>query len=217
MKGSVSGYVARIQACPEQGLVIVTITGLTGDGTDGEHPFIQNVRFEQHRRNLTEGLSVGEFIFADVLLTYAQWKSPRGEARAQNFMMGQTLFRMEPEAVVSVGGYTCALHCTNEVRLRVRLVRAPEFRVQGGKRVCEARVACTVDAQAHYYTLTAWHGLADALASGQKGDTLMATVKARKEKWVDASGEHWRDNIEIRSLCRSPAALQTGGLSRAGD
>lgn len=217
MKGSVSGYVARIQERPEQNLIVVTVTGLTGDGTDGEHPFIQNVRFEQHRRDLASGLSVGEFVFADVLLTYAQWKSPRGEARSQNFMMGQTLFRLEPQAVLSVNGYTCPLHCTNEIRLRVRLVRTPEYRLQGGKRVCEARVACTDSGQAHYYTLTAWHDLADALARGQKGDTLMATVKARKEKWVDASGEHWRDNIEIKSLCRSPAAVQTGRALQAGD
>ena len=132
-------------------------------------------------------------------------------------MHGNTLFKIEPDRVIQKNGYTCPLLSVNEIRLRVRLVRDAVFKVQAGKWICEARVACSDQGQSHYYNLTAWHDLADALSKAVKGDTLMATVKARKEKWTDAKGEHWRDHIEIRSMTRSPVALQSGRASQAGD
>ena len=216
MKGCISGYVARIENRTES-LTIVSVTGLTGDGTDDEHPFIQNIRFDGRYRNLTDNLSVGEFIYTDVTYAYHSWQTPSGEARSQNTMHGNTLFKIEPDRVIQKNGYTCPLLSVNEIRLRVRLVRDAVFKVQAGKRICEARVACSDQGQSHYYNLTAWHDLADALGKAVKGDTLMATVKARKEKWTDAKGEHWRDHIEIRSMTRSPVALQSGRASQAGD
>ncbi|GGR09671.1 single-stranded DNA-binding protein [Deinococcus ruber] len=217
MRGSISGHVARIQVQSDRNLTVVSLTGLTGNGQDDEHPFIQNIRFEGPRQKLLEGLAVGDCAFVEVLFTYAQWKTDAGEERSQNFMFGQTLYRTAPEQVIQKDGYVCPLHCVNEIRLRVRLVKDPSFKVQRGKRLCEARVACSDQGESHFYNLTAWHDLADALAKGQKGDTLMVTVKARKEKWTDLKGEHWRDHIEVRSLCRSPKSLQQGRLAQAGD
>ncbi|WP_407542924.1 single-stranded DNA-binding protein (plasmid) [Deinococcus radiomollis] len=216
MKGSISGYVARVEERTPT-LTIVSITGLTGDGQDDEHPFIQNIRFDGRYRQLASNLTVGEFVYVDVSYTYHNWQTPSGEARSQNTMNGNTLYRIEPVEVIKRDGYVCPLFMVNEIRLRVRLVRDVVFKVQAGKRICEARVACSDQGQAHYYNLTAWHDLASAMSKAVKGDTLMATVKARKEKWTDANGEHWRDHIEVRSMTRSPIVLQGARANLAGD
>jgi single-stranded DNA-binding protein len=216
MKGCISGYVARIEERTPT-LTIVSVTGLTGDGQDDEHPFIQNIRFDGRYRQLASGLNVGEFVYVDVTYTYHSWQTPSGEARSQNTMNGNTLYRIEPVEVIKKDGYVAPLFMVNEIRLRVRLVRDAVFKVQAGKRICEARVACSDQGQSHYYNLTAWHDLAEAMGKAVKGDTLMATVKARKEKWTDAKGEHWRDHIEVRSMTRSPIALQGARANLAGD
>jgi hypothetical protein len=57
MKGCISGYVARVEERTPT-LTIVSITGLTGDGTDDEHPFVQNIRFDGRYRQLANDVNV---------------------------------------------------------------------------------------------------------------------------------------------------------------
>lgn len=204
MKGKVSGRVARVERKDE-----VTVLTLVGEDRPGREPHITQVRFPGRSAQQVAGVTEGDAVLCEAELVYRQWKSPDGEARAENTAVGLTCYHLEGGSVARCGGYLALRHALCQYDLLAYVVRVEQPYtpgLQGGMRV---RV-WTKDTRGerHYYTVTFRGETAEAVRGAQSGMVLHLTVTARK---VRRAGGGWADQVDAltANLCRSRLAART--------